>query len=253
MVDLHCHILFDIDDGADTLSTSLRMCRIAAENGIERIAATPHVTKLSNISKFIERRNERLDSLREAVDKAGIPVEICPGAEVYVSDDIFYADDLSKITLNNSRYLLVEFDFFGLSSDRFLKYLDEIYSMGLIPVIAHPERYSHFQRDYNLVNYLSQRDVIFQINAVNLTRSAGYEENSLAHQMALTGIATVIASDAHSSHGRSNDLMNMINAFPRDIGNAGLDYMLNTAPNAILDDEPIPFTYKGMIKRRRGF
>ena len=254
MVDLHCHILPGIDDGASNIETSVRMCYVAAENGIQKIVATPHVTKLENLQKFVERRDEKIEELRYEIEKRSLHIEIYPGAEVYVGDDIFYADDLNKVTINNSKYILTEFTFGELSADRFLEYLDEIYSMGLTPIIAHPERYSFLQREYNLVNYLAQRDVLFQINADNLAGMGSREEFELAYAMAFNGVASVISSDAHSYHGRSNNMFEFINSFPPDIGMNNLDSMLNETPLAIINNERIPFTYKSPIrKRRRGF
>ena len=249
MLDMHCHILFHIDDGPDTMYESMRLCEMAVENGIDGVAATSHLYSCLEVSEFLPRRNDRILRLREELSRAHLPLRIYPGAEVFVDDDISKARHLEKVTINNSRYLLVEFEFHGLSARRLLYYLDVVEKMGLTPVVAHPERYSFLQQDHALVDYLVQRGTIFQINADSLAGQTGFEEFDLAYRMVRHNAASLIATDAHSHLGRSNDLLQMVRSFPPDIPRESLDYMLYKAPLAILSDESLPPIRRSSLHR----
>ena len=249
MLDMHCHVLYHIDDGPDTLYESMRLCEMAVENGIEGIASTSHLYSCLEIADFLPRRNDRILRVREELEREKIPLRLYPGAEVFVDDDIVHARHLEKVTLNNSRYLLIEFDFHGLSPRRLLYYLDAVEQMGLTPVVAHPERYSFLQQDHALVDHLVQRGTIFQINADSLAGQTGFAEFDLAYRMVRHNAASLIATDAHSHLGRPNDLLRLIRNFPPDISRESLDYMLYKAPHAILSDKPLPPIRRSRLHR----
>ena len=240
MIDLHSHVLFDIDDGPETLYESMRLCEMGVEYGIDRIAATSHLYHPDEIADFLRRRNDRVLRLREEIKQRGLQLRLYAGAEVFVDDSIFRAQHLDKVTLNGSRYLLIEFDFHGLSARRLIRYVDAVFEMGLVPIIAHPERYSYLQQDFALVQFLVERGALFQINADSLAGLTGFEEFDLAYRMVRHHAASFIATDAHSHLGRANDLLRMIRSFPPDISRETLDYMLYTAPYCVLADKDIP-------------
>lgn len=253
MVDLHCHILHDIDDGPKDIDTSIRLCEMARENGIEKLIATPHLSNLIEFEDFITLRDLRINELRKEIERRKIKLEIYGGSEVYVTDDIFQSASLKNATLNSSRYLLVEFEFFRLSFTKVTEYIDAIFKMDLVPVIAHPERYDFFQADYEGVNYLLDKGVLFQLNAGSLAGFGNKEEFNLAYEMAYKNAASFIATDAHSLRNRPNDLLKMLRYFPSNISQKGLEHMLNMAPEAVLKNEPIPTLERGILKKRRRF
>ena len=251
MIDLHAHILFDIDDGPETLYESMRLCEMGVDYGIDRIAATSHLYQPEDVDAFVHRRNERILRLREEIDKRGLQLRIYPGAEVFVDDSIYTAKDLDKVTLNNSRYLLVEFEFHDVSPRRLVRYVDTIFGMDLVPIIAHPERYSFLQADFGLIDFLVQRGALFQVNADSLAGLNGFEEFDLAYRMVRHHAASFIATDAHSHLGRANDLLRMIRSFPPDIPRETLDYMLYTAPSHVLANKELPHIHRSELRRRR--
>ena len=250
MIDIHSHILNNIDDGARDLETAVRMCRVAKENGIDRIVATPHVRTMDDVAAFTEKRDDRIRILRESLSEEGIDVAIFPGAEVFVDDDIFFANDLTRLTINSSRYLLVEFSFRNLRLRRIYEYLDEIVKLGLVPIIAHPERYEYFQEDYEAVNSLAKNGVLFQLNAASLASLDGRREFELAYSMAYNGLASFIGTDAHSPVHRPNNLAQMMKYFPADISEHKLEAMLYGSAKAVLADEAVPRLERKPISRR---
>lgn len=253
MIDIHCHILPEIDDGARDLETAIRMCHMAEANGIKHIVATPHTNTVDNIGSFIKLRDERLNTLREKIAERGINIKLYPGAEVFVDDDIFFANDLRKLAINGSRYILIEFNFRNVRIRKIYDYLNEIIDAGLVPIIAHPERYEFFQFDYDAVNSLAKNGVIFQLNATSLASLDGLQEFELAYSMAYNGLASFIGTDAHSLSHRATNLSEMMRYFPPDISHYNMQMMLHDAAKAVLTDGPIPMAERREIRKRGSF
>lgn len=250
MIDIHCHILPNIDDGAKNMDVSVQMCRIARQNGIKNIVCTPHITTVSDIDGFVRERNNKIRELQEVIKKLDLGITLYPGAEVYVDDDIFFSTDLKRLAINGSRYILVEFAFKNVSVKKMVGYLNAIIDMGLIPIVAHPERYEYFQFDYDFVNMLIRNGVLFQINSSSLASLDGPQEFELAYAMAYSGAASFISTDAHSSHYRMNDLMNMMNYFPPDISQFNMQMMVHDSAKCVLTDKEVPLVNRGEIYKR---
>ena len=140
MIDTHCHIIPGIDDGAGDIETSLEMLKIAEEDGIKTIIATPHYYRNKYECNIEDARNH-LDKLKELSQSEGISVEIIQGQEVFLDK---YTVDLYKNgtigTINNSKYILVETSFAGSKPKDVLENIYEIRLLGLTPILAHPER-----------------------------------------------------------------------------------------------------------------
>lgn len=252
MTDIHCHILHGIDDGPRDIDTALRLCMLAMENGIDTIVATPHLTTLGELDAFIDFRDNRLDELRYEIKRREMLIDIYAGAEVYASEELFYPLSLEKATINGSRYILVEFDFMGLSFSSVLRYIEEIRRRDLVPIIAHPERYSFLQVQYDRVNFLMDMGALFQINAGSLASMCGREEFNLAYEMVLKNAASFIGSDAHSLRNRPNDMLKMIRDFPPNISRKALDRMLNINPQEVIRNETVKRSLdSGLLKKRR--
>ncbi|MCD8048128.1 MAG: PHP domain-containing protein [Clostridia bacterium] len=219
MVDLHTHILFDIDDGSESLEESLEILREAEEAGVKKIALTPHFTVGEDIDDFLTRRNERVKILTAAVDKEKIGIELTSGAEVYITRDIFDETELERLVIGKSRVMLSEFKYHGLSPKQFLDYVDEICSSGILPLIAHPERYSYLRRDKMLLNALLSRGALLQINAVSLFEEG--DEGNFARAVLKNRSVSVMGSDVHkpdterlrafaAAGGKDDDFLNFI-------------------------------------------
>ena len=237
MIDMHCHILHGMDDGSGSLEESVELCRLAAANSIRTVVLTPHLPNPSQIEEFLHRRERRMEELKRAIDRQGVELELLPGAEVFVDDDVFFAPNLDGATLNGSRYILIEFTFRGLNTMRLVKYVNEFFARGYVPIIAHPERYFYTQENYDIINHLGDLGVLFQLNGTSLVGTNGMEAKELGFAMANSGMASFIGSDAHSLHRRPNDLLAMMDHFPRAIPFDVYDRMLNANPEKIINNE----------------
>ncbi len=235
-IDLHCHLLWEMDDGAATPEESLSLCESAAANDIRVIAATPHFIDYAELDTFLYRRHDRMEALRKAVRRQNLPVEICGGAEVFLHEGLYDAGDLSPLTLNRSRYLLCEYALRPFDPGVVLPLAEEIFDRGFVPVIAHPERYPTFHRHPQLVSELADMGALFQITADSLTGRLGEPIRDFALQMLLDGTADVLATDAHHPVRRPNTLDDMIPLFPATLPAALVTHATLTAPAKILQN-----------------
>lgn len=239
MIDFHCHILPGIDDGARNMQEAVTLCRIAVDNNINKSIVTPHLVHPEEAEEFFELRDRRLEELRFELDRNSIELELFPAAEVFVNDDIFYAPNLDKATINSSRYILIEFEFRGLNINRLIKYTKEFTDRGYKPIIAHPERYMYMQRDYDIVNHLADMGVLFQLNSASLAGYMGMEAKELSFAMAANGLAQFIGTDAHSVAHRPTNLLEQSRNFPHSIAPETYENLTSANAQAVLDDEDI--------------
>lgn len=253
MVDLHCHILPEIDDGATSREMSLEMCKMAAQSRVTDIIATPHMTDLYAKQEFHNKVAVRLKYLNEKLQSENIPVRIHKGAEVYASKDILYSPDLSDLTLAGSKYLLFEFSFLDSDFDFVKEVITIIQSQSLVPVIAHPERYDFIQRDYSNINRLADCGALFQCNLGSLTGELGKRERRLAREMVNKGAVSFLASDAHRVKFRNTNFGEMLGIIKNDskkLDISNFKTYLITNPKLLLSGESVPYPNPKPLQKR---
>lgn len=250
MIDLHCHILPGVDDGARNMKESVAMCRMAVENNISKVVCTSHFLPGMKIDEFLAKRDEALHMLRAEIETQGIRLELIPGAELYVSDDIFYLEHVERLRLGETNYVLTEFDFTGLTGGRMMRYIDEIRKSGVQVIVAHPERYKYIQDDYNIANLLRENNVLLQVNAGSLLGVFGRREFKLAKELCINNAAFFLASDAHSTGMRNNALLEMFPGFARMVPPEQVGRMLADAPERLLSGQDMSVFESRPIKKR---
>ncbi|HOD02123.1 MAG TPA: capsular biosynthesis protein [Clostridiales bacterium] len=247
LIDIHAHILPLVDDGAKSAIESLSLCETALKNSIEAIVATPHFNKYEEIKKKSQLRDERISELQTYLDTNKCPISIYPGFEVYCGEEIAQVTDFSDFTINKSRYMLCEFDFFEPDALVFMQIIDHIVKCGVVPIIAHPERYKAFLEDYESLNYIRRWGALYQLNAGSFTGAYGRGERRLAITMLQCGFCDFIATDAHSIHSRSTNLKEMLIDSQIDFASGELDIMTVHNPRRILENEEITDIKRGFI------
>lgn len=240
MVDIHSHILFDIDDGAKNLNESLMLCRDAFENGFKAVVATPHFSNYRNIDSFVRERDEKILEIREQLEEEGIQLVIAAGAELYLSDRIFAADDLDALAINGSRYMLCELPLGPFDVSRAPKWLDELIARDYIPILAHPERYLEFYRNMPVIDEILDRGVLFQVNIDSLLGINGDLAQMMAIDMVERKIARFIGTDAHDPIHRNNRLREKLAVMPEEIIDEMIVECMSTCPRAVLANEDLP-------------
>ncbi len=240
MYDLHCHILFGVDDGADSAEESVRMARIAYEGGSKGIVATPHC----NISEF--DRNEwtseftkKLVMLNSTLTELNIPVKIFPGQEIFCGENVPQLLKSGKfLTLNGSRYVLVEFDF-GEYADTAYSKLEQITAEGYVPIIAHPERYGFVQENSDAPYRIKNMGCLLQINKGSIKGGFGRGAYLAAKEILDAQLADFVASDAHGPFMRTPFLADSHEILSENYPADYADLLLKLNPKRVLKNQKI--------------
>jgi protein-tyrosine phosphatase len=206
MIDIHVHILPGIDDGPATMEESLEMARIAVEDGIHTIIATPH--SLDGV--HFNRRSDILSACAElnaALGKHHIPLTLLPGSEARLSIEI--TDELEKgrlMTLNDTgRYISLELP------DQFISqattiFIERLKDGNLTPIISHPERNPAIQQNVVLLSDLISAGALCQITADSLLGAFGPHALQCCEKLIELNMVHFMASDAHSPRARPPNL-----------------------------------------------
>ncbi len=246
MIDLHCHLLWNMDDGAASMEKTVELCQSAVKNGIRIIAATPHLTDVDMTDDFLYARNRRIAELNAYLEAEKMPLKVCGGAEVYLNHRIFGAENLNEVTLNYSRYLLCEYSLQPFEPERAVLFAEEILERDLIPLIAHPERYPTFHKYPEIPRELRSMGARLQVNADSLAGHLGTEVQEFAKTLLLDGTADMIATDAHDPKYRGNAFMDFQAQFPPEITKELVYWATWIVPQYVLRNADIPARPNGI-------
>lgn len=235
MIDLHCHILPGIDDGAKTVEISLEMARIAASDGITTTACTPHILPgvYNNTGPAIR---EAIAKLQGILDEAGISIQLVTGADVHVAPDLVTRlREGQALTLNNSRYLLVEPPHHVLPP-KLETHFFSLLTAGYVPILTHPERLSWIDGHYDLVKRLVHNGNLIQITAGSLLGRFGRRPRYWAERMLDEGLCHILATDAHNCDTRLPRLSDACELIIGRLGDEETTNLVLRRPRAILEN-----------------
>lgn len=192
MIDIHCHILHNIDDGARTAEISLNMVRQAYDAGVRTLVCTPHSPDSSASRHYSPALiRERTTALQQAADQAGIALTLLPGTEIsFVPTVPQKLASKQILSLAGSRTVLIEMPVFAVDQ-RFLPVAQTLIADGYTVVLAHPERYIYNAQDLHDLQAIHEAGVLFQVTAIAVD-----EPHSLA--LFEHHLVDIVASDAHS-------------------------------------------------------
>ncbi len=235
MIDLHCHMLPAIDDGAPDLQTALAMARMAVEDGIRVVACTPHI-----YPGLYENTAQGIGAATEAFKKqlalAGLDLEIVHGADTHLVPELLEGLRKGRIpTLNGTRYLLLEPPH-HVAPPRLEASCFALLAAGYLPILTHPERLTWIRDHYSRFLGLARRGVWMQITAGSLTGRFGREARYYAERMLDEGIVHILATDAHGITHRPPALEEGRREAQRWGGPEEAARMVRDRPQAILDD-----------------
>jgi len=198
MIDLHCHAIYDVDDGSKNIEQTIRMLKQAQDSGFDAICFTPHYMEdgYKTSKNVLQRKLERIIDVCKYED---IKMDFYLGEEIFIFPSLpEKLDDL--LTLNNSKYVLFE-----LPLVEEAKFVDDVVyklqSMGKVPILAHPERYLKTYTDFKYIENLAKRGVLLQVNLNSLVGHYGKEAQKIAMKLLKQDMVSLVASDAHTSAG----------------------------------------------------
>jgi protein-tyrosine phosphatase len=235
MIDVHTHILPSLDDGPKTIEESIELCKIAANDGIKTIVATPH----SKDGAYEAKSDETLRKVKELnlkLEEIQLDLEILPGAEVHINERLVeYIKNGEVLTINNGRkFLLLELPFFFVPpiTDELISNLR---SIGIVSIISHAERITKFQKTPKILDQLVKSGTLIQITAQSLTGDFGSRERKCAEWLLKHEMVHFIASDVHSLTGRPPILSKALERAAKIIGEKKARALVSHNPEQIIN------------------
>jgi len=237
MVDIHSHILLEIDDGARSWEMAVQMCQMAAEDGIQHMVATPHANH-----EYPYRREEFSSLLRELESRIQPKIGLSLGCDFHFSFENL--EDLMQhpesYTIGRTPYLLVEFSDFAIPPGVSSK-LQELMDWGLRPIVTHPERNPLLQRTPQRVLHWVECGCILQVTASAFTGRWGKRAQGVAEWLLRHDAVHVLATDAHSLSSRPPILSAAREAVAKLCGQELADVLVDGNPRAIVNGEELPY------------
>jgi protein-tyrosine phosphatase len=232
MIDIHCHILPGLDDGARTMDEALAMARIAAADGIDTLVASSHITP-GVYDNSPDRIVAAAEAFRVRLSKEGIPLRIIPGADVRMTPELIHGTGRFLCINRDTPYFLFEFphDLIPPGSERLV---EALLGKGWIPVITHPERNLDLQRRPEKMEPFVKMGCLVQITAMSLTGEFGPRAVAVAERFMKEGRVHLIATDAHDTEKRPPILSRALRRAEALVGVAAARAMVFETPAAIV-------------------
>lgn len=236
MVDIHCHILPNIDDGARSWEVSEQMCAIAVADGITHIVATPHANP-----QFEYDRNKFSELLAELHRRAGGKLKFTLGCDFHISFEnveTLFADP-GRFLISNTKYLLIELNDYSIPPN-YQQLLFRMRSeLGVTPILTHPERHPILQSQPEQVLRWVQAGCLVQVTANSLTGNWGRRAKAAALWLLKKRAIHVLATDAHDTRHRPPILSQAREIAAAEVGAAVAAKLVADNPRAIVEGREI--------------
>ncbi len=239
MIDIHCHILPNVDDGSQSLAETLEMCRMAVDDGIETTVATPHQHN-GVYHNSAESILKNVEEVTRALQKEEIPLKLLPGADVHIEVNTGERIEKGEImTINNTkRYFLLEFPAHSIPPN-IDKIIFNLLLKNITPVLTHPERIIAVQENPNCIYDIVSQGVLSQITAMSVTGGFGRPAQKCARILLEHNLVHIIASDAHSTERRPPILSEAVKAVSRILDEESAANMVTTIPSMVIRGEQV--------------
>ena len=235
MIDLHCHMLPGIDDGAQTLDDSLAMARAAVADGTTTLACTPHIYPglFDNTPQTIAIAHA---TFMAALRAENIPLNIVLGSDIQIVPDLVSKLRTGRVlTLNGGRYFLFEPPH-HVPAPMMLELVHSTLAAGFVPVITHPERLAYAATKYNEFREAAKQGAWLQVTGAALTGRFGPGAQKLSERMLADGLVHIIASDGHNMNSRPPTMAAAYARAAQLVGDAEAQRLCIERPQAIVDN-----------------
>ena len=227
MIDIHCHLLPNIDDGPKSWDESLEMIRIACGDGITGAVMTPHWIQGTNWQPTPDTVRSVVAELNVRIKEAGLDFEVYPGMEIGIIPDLPRVVSTGEVlTLADSDFILIEIPFYSLPLG-----IEEVIfgleTLGKTPVLAHPERNREFQSSPRRIVKLVGMGALVQVTASSLSGGFGDAAKSCSIEFAKLGVIHFVSSDAHSKNHRTPVVSNGLAVIEKKLGREAVDEIIS--------------------------
>jgi len=239
MVDIHCHILPGVDDGSKSWEMSLEMCRLAHEDGVQHIVATPHANY-----EYSYNRGQLNATLQELQTRFGDGLSFSLGCDFHLSFENLEAAFANphNFTISGTDYMLVELSDYGIPP-RILDSLKYLGEKGITPILTHPERNPIMQNDLRRVQEWTEAGSVVQVTASSVTGFWGDAAKKSAMRLLENRCVHVLASDAHDTKRRTPVLSAARAVLTKHFGEEFSTALVEANPKAIVTNQPLPFSF----------
>ncbi len=233
MIDLHCHIIYDTDDGARTIENSINILKEAEAAGFKKICCTPHYMEPHYI-KTKEENKARLEIIKEKLLEQNIDIELYLGNEVYVADNMGDLISEGKVsTISDSKYVLVELPITQklLNADEMI---ENLVFAGYTVIMAHPERYIYAQKDLKYFDQFLERGVLLQGNYESLLGKYGRLAEKTLKKLLKEEKISLLSTDTHRESSTYTKMGKILKVLKRYAKNDYYDYITEKCQEKIL-------------------
>lgn len=235
IIDIHNHILPGVDDGARTIEESIDIINYLGDVGIKDLVITSHYIDETKYNINVKERNKLLRKLKKLIPT---DINIYLGNEVFLTDRIIeLLNDKSISTLNNSKYILVEFPLTNLLNN-YGNIFCNLTEKNIVPIIAHPERYSFIQKDKNKIYEFLDYNILLQINIESLIGKYGKESKKIAKWLLKKNLVSFVATDSHRV-GNVKELKKAYKKLKRIVGKDKYNELTYTNPKKVIENKEI--------------
>lgn len=240
MIDIHCHLLPGFDDGAEDLREAQIMAAMAVDSGVDGIVVTPHFRGAADTARQDTAVIDRLfETLQQEFAHTDLPLTLYKGAEILCLPETpeLAAKGLLP-TLAGTRYLLTEF-YFDEDFDSINERLAELAADGLVPVVAHPERYGAIQQNPRRLFDWFETGYVLQLNKGSVLGAFGPRVEQTAAFMLDNGIAHLVASDAHGIDRRTPHMTALREHLEEHYDPEYIRILLHRNPRRLVENRPM--------------
>lgn len=236
MIDIHSHIIPNVDDGARSVEETFNILKEAQEAGFTDVILTSHF-----LLNYYETNAQELifwkEKLQEVLKKQGTKINLHSGMEIYITNQMEELLENKKIlTLANSRYMLIE-----LPLATYVKYFDYVVyyleAKGIKPIIAHPERYKCVQKDPDIVEEYIEKGCLIQCNYGSIVNLYGREAEKTIKTLLKKNQVHFLGSDVHRENGTYLIILDAIKKIRKIIGENKINELTTINPKKILQNE----------------
>lgn len=237
MKDIHNHLLYGIDDGSKSLEESIKLLKEMEKCGVKEIVLTPHYIVGSNYQVTPDIKKELLNNINNELIKENINLKLYLGNEIYLDDELLkYLKDKKIDSINNSKYLLIEFSMSNYPKHALNVFSELIYN-GYKIILAHPERYSYLYKDMSLLDELKEMGILFQANYGSLFGQYGVYPKKMIKKLLKKDYIDLIAGDIH--HSVKLDLNKLKKKLKKYISEDRIEDLLNNNFDKIIKNEDV--------------
>lgn len=240
MIDIHTHILHACDDGSPDLETSLTHIKMMKDAGVAGIVLSPHymMGPYQNTAEIFELR---FNQLKKALQENDISIQLYKAFEIYLEPNTLKEIKNKDLSINGTKYVLVETGFHGFPKD-FMHILYDLVINGFYPILAHPERYPDIFNNSEFAEDLIHRNIYFQLNAASFIGLYGKKIQQTAWNLLKNGHCHFVASDNHCNFDEYI-LPQVLEKIEKTIDKYTVELLTEINPQKMLKNEKIDFFY----------